>query len=703
MNITSQYDSSNINTGTVDSENIKFEDLFDLDEIQKIQDQFARATGVASIITRPDGTPLTKPSNFCRLCIDIIRNTEKGLANCYKSDAELGRSNPAGPILQPCLSGGLWDGGAGISVGGIHIANWLIGQVRNETQSDEKMMEYAREIGADEDAFRSALAEVRIMSTEQFKEICNALFLFAHQLSQTAYQNFRQERIILERKKAEAELAKAKSYIDNIINSMPSILIGVNSDFEITHWNHKAAEVTGITSKAAGGRKMYELLPQLADEMEDIKVAIRDRRLNKRSKILRKNTSKVIHEDITIYPLVTNGVEGVVIRIDDVTEQCELEQQLAHSRKMDAIGQLAGGIAHDFNNMLGAIISVADMLLGVVDPELKEFVNLIILSVERASELTAKLLAFSRKGKITCSPTDIHLTLQNTTTLLKRSLDKKINILVRLEADQCTVIGDESQMQNAFLNIGINASHAMPGGGELIFTTRNLFLNDVFCASSPFDIRSGDYLEIEIKDTGIGIPPENLEKIFEPFFTTKEIGQGTGLGLAAVYGTVIEHNGAIYVSSEPGKGTTFNIYLPLSSQAAVEAKSDDEVVMGSGRILVVDDEETIRITTKAALEALNYEVITAEDGVEAVEIFRREHETIDLVFLDMIMPKINGRETFEKIKSIDKNARVVMSSGFSKDEDLDDLKQKGLSGFIRKPYRRAEISRIVANALQQKK
>jgi len=243
----------------------------------------------------------------------------------------------------------------------------------------------------------------------------------------------------------------------------------------------------------------------------------------------------------------------------------------------------------------------------------------------------------------------------------------------------------------------------MPNGGELIFTTRNLFLNHDFCASSPFDIRSGDYLEIEIKDTGIGIPPENLEKIFEPFFTTKEIGQGTGLGLAAVYGTVVEHTGAIYVSSEPGKGTTFKMYLPLSSQAAVEAKSDDEVVMGSGRILVVDDEEIIRITTKAALEALNYEVITAEDGVEAVEIFRREHETIDLVFLDMIMPKINGRETFEKIKSIDKNARVIMSSGFSRDEDMDDLKQKGLSGFIRKPYRRAEISRVVATAFQQKK
>jgi len=168
---------------------VKFAELFDLNEIQKIQDAFALASNVASIITEPDGTPITKPSNFCRLCMDIIRKTPKGLANCMKSDAILGRQNPSGPIMQPCLSGGLWDGGAGISVGDEHVANWLIGQVRNETQNDEQMLKYGESIGADMEEFREALSHVTRMSTEQFKNVCSSLFLFANQLSKLAYQN----------------------------------------------------------------------------------------------------------------------------------------------------------------------------------------------------------------------------------------------------------------------------------------------------------------------------------------------------------------------------------------------------------------------------------------------------------------------------------------------------------------------------------
>lgn len=170
---------------------VKFADLFDLDEIQKIQDAFALASNVASIITEPDGTPITKPSNFCRLCMEIIRKTPKGLCNCMKSDAMLGRQNPSGPIMQPCLSGGLWDGGAGISVGNEHVANWLIGQVRNETQNDEQMLRYADTIGADREEFRAALSQVTKMSTEQFKNVCNSLFLFANQLSTLAFQNLK--------------------------------------------------------------------------------------------------------------------------------------------------------------------------------------------------------------------------------------------------------------------------------------------------------------------------------------------------------------------------------------------------------------------------------------------------------------------------------------------------------------------------------
>jgi PAS domain S-box-containing protein len=689
---------TNFNTvGDVD--NVAFEDLFNLDEIQKIQDQFAKATGVASIITRPDGTPLTKPSNFCRLCNDIIRQTERGRINCYKSDAILGRSNPSGPIMQPCLSGGLWDGGAGISVGGVHIANWLIGQVRNETQSDEKMLHYAEEIGADRAAFKEALSEVRVMPTAQFKEVCNALFLFANQLSQTAYQNLIQERIIAERQRAEQELARAKSRIDNIINSMPSILVGINPDLEVTHWNHSAESSTGITMQEALGKKLNDLMPHLDEDIAHIETSVRQSEVVKLVHRTHMKDNRMIYEDVTVYPLVPHHLEGAVIRIDNVTERIEMEQQLAQSRKMDAIGRLAGGIAHDFNNMLGGIIGAADILENHTKPGGKQFIDIIMSAAERAAELTSNLLAFSRKAMVSKQPLDLHQTIRSVVALLERSLDKKIAIHTSMDAIDTVVRGDEPQLHTALLNIAINSGHAMKSGGVLTFSTQNTFLDKTYCEADNFHIKEGQYVEISIRDTGSGIPIEILPRIFEPFFTTKEQGKGTGLGLSAVWGTIQEHRGSIKVYSEEGTGTVFHIYLPLSDMRTTADLQESESVSGTGRILVVDDEETIRQTASAILSSLHYEVVLATNGEDAVSIFKEQHREIDLVILDMIMPKMNGREAFERMMAIDTNAKIIISSGFSKDRDLDELRENGMAAFIRKPYRKAELSRVVANVL----
>ncbi len=472
----------------VSGRSVVFEDLFDLEEIQVIQDQFARATGVASIITRPDGTPITKPSNFCRLCNDIIRNTEKGRANCFKSDASLGRSNPSGPIMQPCLSGGLWDGGAGISVEGVHIANWLIGQVRNETQSDERMLLYAEEIGADEDEFARALAEVKVMPTAQFKEICNALFLFANQLSQTAYQNLRQEQIIEERRVVERALADAKGYIDSIINSMPSVLIGIDAAFRITHWNNQAEKFENILAGEALGRKLHEVLPRFVDFVPHVQRAVKEHTIQSFSNVTRRIEARVIYEDIAVYPLLSETAEGAVIRIDDVTARFEMEQQLAQSRKMDAVGRLAGGIAHDFNNMLGGIIGAAEVLMDTVPSEGRKLLDVIVRSAERAADLTANLLSFSRKGKVSARSVDVHAVIRNTASLLERSLDKRIAIRLNLDAPLSTVIGDESQLHSALLNIGINAGQAMADGGELSFSSKIVYLDEAYCAASQFDL-----------------------------------------------------------------------------------------------------------------------------------------------------------------------------------------------------------------------
>lgn len=240
----------------------------------------------------------------------------------------------------------------------------------------------------------------------------------------------------------------------------------------------------------------------------------------------------------------------------------------------------------------------------------------------------------------------------------------------------------------------------MEEGGDLIIITRDLFLNSSYCSISPFDIEPGDYIEIEVRDTGCGISPENLKRIFEPYFTTKETEKGTGMGLASVYGTVLNHHGAIDVYSEENRGTVFHIYLPCSKETETESISDQPRITASGNILLVDDEEIIRTTGKLLLEEMGYTVILAENGVEAVNIFKEKFKDIDLVIMDMIMPKMNGKEAFMEMKSIDKDCRILLSSGFTKDEDLKSLEKEGLTGFIHKPYKIHELHETLSSILK---
>ncbi len=510
---------------------------------------------------------------------------------------------------------------------------------------------------------------------------------------------------IFERKRVEDELRHLRNYLSNIIDSMPSVLIGVDKDGKVTQWNNTAEQTTGITADAAYGKLLSDVFPQMASEMNKITESIRTRETKQEQKRLRLLEKGNIYENVTIYPLIANGVEGAVIRIDDVSKEHELEEQLNHHRKMDAIGQLAGGVAHDFNNMLGGIISAAQLLKSPkrnIGEEGLKFADMILKAAIRAADLTAKLLAFGRKGRISFTYINIHNVIDDTVAILNRTVDKKIQLQVSKDAQNHTVVGDNSGLQNALINIGINAGHAMRDGGEIQIETKNIQLDKTYCDAGPFEIKPGEYIEIEIRDTGCGIPLENFQEIFEPFYTTKEKGEGTGLGLAAVYGTVQDHHGAISVCSEVGAGTSFHILLPCSEEGADFKQTDAEVIAGSGLILLVDDEEIIRTTGKHMLEEMGYEVLPAENGREAVEIFEKRHSGIDLVIMDMIMPEMNGREAFMKMKEVDKNCKIVIMSGFAKDESLDKLREFGLTGFIRKPFVDYELSQLLAEVLRTK-
>jgi len=404
-------------------------------------------------------------------------------------------------------------------------------------------------------------------------------------------------------------------------------------------------------------------------------------------------------------------VLGYVGTITDITprkqaeqQRAELEAQLRHSQKMEAIGQLAAGIAHDFNNVLTTIQGNADLLKMMVPPESEQALcaDEILRASHRAANMTGQLLAFGRKGKFQTINVPIHEVVNQVVQMLAHSIDRSITIDLDLEADPSAVLGDPAQLQNALLNLGLNARDAMPRGGRLAFATQNTRLDQAYCDRHPMDLAPGDYVEIRVNDTGIGMDAETSSRIFEPFFTTKPSGKGTGLGLAGVYGCVRSHRGTVTVDSTPGAGTTIAILLPLaeSSRHAPDVDTPTEPIVGTGHILIVDDEETIRNFADTALRKLGYTVSTCSNGADAVAEYSAHGDEIDLVILDIVMPVMGGAEALDRIRHIDPDARVVISSGFSRDAAADKLLHNGAMAFLSKPFRIDELSHVVARYIK---
>ncbi|MFP4053983.1 MAG: cache domain-containing protein [Phycisphaerae bacterium] len=381
-------------------------------------------------------------------------------------------------------------------------------------------------------------------------------------------------------------------------------------------------------------------------------------------------------------------------------QRIELESQLRHSTKMEAIGQLAGGIAHDFNNILTAIRGNAQLISMSAegDSDITAMAEQISTASTRAADLTSQLLAFARKRKLQVSLVNMHQCIEEVVKLLRHSIDKRIALRTDLQADRPTVHGDSAQLQNALLNFALNARDAMPEGGTLTFTTRNTRMNS--SESKVWQAREceGEYVEIAVSDTGCGMSEEVRERIFEPFFTTKEVGKGTGLGLAGVYGCVKSHNGMIRVESAVGEGSTFIIALPVSTEKPAQKPAPTKAYLqpGTGRVMLVDDEEIVRNFAKRVLESQGYDVIPLSDGTEAVEYFRQKHLTVDLVILDMVMPRMDGPTTLKKLRQIDPAVRVLLASGFSKDEVASGLLREGANGFLGKPFSVEELCQAVS-------
>ncbi len=508
-----------------------------------------------------------------------------------------------------------------------------------------------------------------------------------------------------ERASEELRIATLRSIGDGVIAcDKNGIITLLNKAAEsLTGWSAEAAlghdieEVFNIVNQATRGKVINPVHHAL---QKRISVELPDHTLL----ISKKGTERRIADSCTLIHDVKEKVLGAVLVFRDITAEHALQEQLNHSQKMEAIGQLAGGFAHDFNNMLTGIKGGAELLQFQKNisenKESAEYLSMILAAVGRATDLAGKLLTFSRRQVLHSTPIDVHQAIKDAISLIEKTIDKRIRILSDLSAEASVVIGDQTQLQNVFLNMGINAFHAMPEGGTLSFASKIIALGQAYCDASPFGLVPGNYIDIEVRDTGCGIKPENLSRIFEPFFTTKEPGKGTGLGLAVAYGAVQQHNGAITVYSEPGIGTCFHIVLPLTDKTVTSLSQEPEVIHGKGLVLVADDESVMRIVARAFLKKWGYDTVIAENGRMAVDLYRERAGEIDLVILDMIMPEMNGRDCFFAIKNIRPDAKIVLSSGFSRNEDVLDLKEHGLKGFVRKPFSSGELSRIVAEALR---
>ncbi len=397
-----------------------------------------------------------------------------------------------------------------------------------------------------------------------------------------------------------------------------------------------------------------------------------------------------------------NQCEALVGIAEDVTEERRLELQLFQAQKMEAIGTLAGGIAHDFNNLLMGIqanISLLSLELAKMPKSLERLAR-IEEQIVSGSSLTRQLLGYARKGKYRLAAVDFNELIETALNVIRRSR-KNITIQCHLPDLPVIIDADRSQMEMVLLNLFVNAADAMPDGGHLSVSLRWLKLGAADCTMRM--LKPGRYILVEIKDTGVGMTPEVQERIFEPFFTTKELGRGTGLGLASVYGVIKNHGGHIEVESQPGKGTLFSIFLPASEKKVkTETKPAKCLLGGSGKILLVDDEQVVLESTKELVAALGYSVIAAGSGAEAIDIYQRQFDEIDLVILDMVMPQMNGKQVFDRLRQINPHVRVLISSGYDMDDACREIIRKGSNRFIKKPYTIHQLASAIAAILAPK-
>ena len=513
-------------------------------------------------------------------------------------------------------------------------------------------------------------------------------------------------RDITERKQAEKALFTEKEKLQILSENAPFGMTLIDKNGQFLYVNPKYRDIFGYDlSDIPDGKTWFKkTYPDAAYRREAISAWLDDLKSagygEQRPRVFNVTCKNGSIKTISFTPVLLHNGDNIMV-CEDITERKRLETQLINAQKMEAIGTLSGGIAHDFNNILMGIQGYASLMMLDISTEHPHYEKLkrIEEQVKSAADLTRQLLGFARGGKYVVKPVNMNELIEKTSTMFGRT-KKEVVIHRKYEKDIWVVEADQGQIEQVFLNLYLNAWQAMPAGGDLSLETKNIMVGKDY--AKPYSMMPGRYVRITVSDTGVGMDEKTKERIFEPFFTTKELGRGTGLGLAMVYGIIKNHNSFIDAISEPGKGTVFALYFPASEKNVVKEKpATPKMMKGTETILLVDDEPNVLAVSKAILESLGYSIYAVKNGEEAVVLYKEKKDGIDLIVLDMIMPGLSGGETFDRIRELNPSAKIILSSGYSLNDQAQQIMNKGCHGFIQKPFDIIQLSRKVREVLEK--
>jgi two-component system, cell cycle sensor histidine kinase and response regulator CckA len=512
---------------------------------------------------------------------------------------------------------------------------------------------------------------------------------------------------VTESGRAEQALRASEERFRRIVETAAEGVWLLDADAVTSYVNERMASMLGYTTAEMLGQHLFDFL------REDLRESAADRIARHRTgqgdqfePALRRKDGSEVSVFISSNPVFGTQGEylGVLAMVTDMTERRLLEDQLRHAQKMDSIGRFAGSIAHDFNNLLGVIMGYSDAALRrVSDPEAVRLkLEGIQKAADRAAALTRQILAFSRRQVLVPRLLDLGTVVDDLNGMLHRLIGEDIELMAVVQPGLGRVRADPGQIEQVIINLAANARDAMPDGGRLVMELRNAEVDERRAAEHA-RLAPGSYVVLEVRDTGVGIPPELLERIFEPFFTTKEPGKGTGLGLATVYGIVEQSGGSITVGSEVGRGTTFTIYVPrVPVSARPRRDRDDDVDVsprGTETVLFVEDDDVMRTVAEETLTAFGYRVITAAGPYEALEIYRKLGDRPPMLVTDLVMPGMNGRELADRLVGEQPDLRVLLISGYSSDDLMRQQVAEEGRAFLQKPFTPVALARKIRELL----